>query len=288
MIYYINKDFVWTEETKELKIAGKTFPVCTDPDWVPEKEKRIGEIAVKGARKKSIETDSVKINRKDFPIHPSKNRFFRKKIGWLAVKTEDGSEGFIKVNKIRPLALLALILIALAILWLILALCTGTNPKDTPAYLAAQAGITNNNKDAKSHIEYASYESTPDTTWKAGEKQQKIILRLPATTQSVSDSGKKTNVKNPVVAAPSIWVDINKDGKFTANECVFNAPSYDKDGNVTNAGQLLKPGNQITKITLSRTLAKGKYTAQTLWTPQMAEGGSPANPMTFKWTLTVK
>lgn len=291
MLFRIEKDFDYEHQQGQLKIAGKKYNACIDKDWSPKKSERLGNIKTSGKGKvKGDDANYLQLDDdKEIVVLPydSKSHLFTKKKGWIKVESEEQS-GYLKVTGTRILPIIALIILALVIIILVYSLLNGVNPKDAPAYFADQTGIINNdNQQPTAHVSYATYQSTPDQTWKANTLEQDITLALPENVTYTDTDGQQKTEKNPVVAAPSIWVDLNNDGDFSNDECVFNPPTYDKDGTVTHAGNLLDPGKQITHITLTKKIPAGTYKAQTLWTPQMAEGGSPANPMTFNWNLTV-
>lgn len=297
MEYRIDDTYEWDEEASDLRVAGESHRVCVDASWSPRKVQRIGEVTRaghgaprKGEPKLHVGDHMVRVR----PYKP-KTSPFRRRVGWVHVTSDapdpEGSlpqEGFLKVVAVRKAAVIALVVAILAALLLLVSLLTGVEPQWVPTYLADQTGISSDDSKPTATVSYATYESTPDTTWKAGTTEQDVTLRLPATVTYADSDGNQQTTDNPVVAAPSIWVDFNGDGDFSKDECVFNPPAYDKDGNVTDPGQLLEPGKEISHVTLTRTIPAGTYKAMTLWTPRMADGGAPANPMTFQWNLTVQ
>ena len=82
-------------------------------------------------------------------------------------------------------------------------------------------------------------------------------------------------------SSPSIYVDLDADGDFEPDECVYNAP--DSSG----YGHLLRAGSQVDNIQLTRPLDSGTYDALTVWRSVLAGTSTPAGHTSFAWTLTV-
>lgn len=164
-----------------------------------------------------------------------------------------------------------------------------TNPRDMALLFADQAGITNANAEAQaSVISYAAYASMADQTWNAGETSQEVSIWLPATATHTDEDGTDVTEDNPVYAAPHIYVDLNSDGEFSSGECVWNPMEYDEEGRVTNVGQLLMPGHEVTSIELTQPLEAGTYDAELVWTGVTIDTKELANPMSFRFGLTVR
>ena len=237
------------------------------------------------------ETDYVIVNGEQHKVYEEKggiHRVFWKFCGYARVADEDGNIRYVLVEKRRKAAIILLFLLALLIGSIIFWSLTGVKPTDQPVYVMDSTGITQNNKDAKATIDYASYQSTPDQTWKAGTTTQDCTLILPKDVYTKDTSGNEVKHDNPVMAAPHIYVDLNADGEFTEDECVFNPQTFDDDGNVSDYGAMLEPGHQIDQIELTQALSAGTYSAKTVWTGITTADHAVANPMTFQWNLTVE
>ena len=125
-------------------------------------------------------------------------------------------------------------------------------------------------------IEYASYEATMDSEWRANAIDQNFSLSLPASSTHGGTTG-----KNPVDSSPSVYVDIDSDGDFEPDECVYNAP--DSSG----YGSLLRAGSRVDSIELTRPLDAGTYSALTVWRSVLVGTSTPAGHTSFAWTLKV-
>jgi len=169
-----------------------------------------------------------------------------------------------------PLALCA-VLLALA-----LRTCGTTSQAPAPHYMDGQTQTEEVSTQPVASIEYASYEATMDSTWRANAIDQKFSLSLPASSTHGGTTG-----KNPVDSSPSIYVDLDADGDFEPDECVYNAP--DSSG----YGHLLRAGSSVDSIELVRPLDAGTYSALTVWRSVLAGTSTPAGHTSFAWTLTV-
>ena len=175
-----------------------------------------------------------------------------------------------KTVLLLPLALCALLLC------LSLAFC-GNGSGGSLSFLDGQTSNGGASKPVIS-IDYASYDATVDCTFKANTLEQHFKLSLPAT---CTHGGKEGG--NPVDSSPSIYVDLNGDGKYSDSECVYNAP----DG--TGYGKLLRPGSEVDSIELTQKVPAGTYKALTVWRSVLASDHSkPAGQSSFTWTLTVE
>lgn len=170
-----------------------------------------------------------------------------------------------------PLALCA-VLLALA-----LRTCGTTSQAPAPHYMDGQTQTEGAEPSQPvASIEYASYEATMDGEWRANAIDQIFSLSLPASSTHGGTTG-----KNPVDSSPSIYVDINADGDFEPDECVYNAP--DSSG----YGSLLRAGSRVDSIELTRPLDAGTYSALTVWRSVLAGTSTPAGHTSFAWTLKV-
>lgn len=185
-------------------------------------------------------------------------------------------ERYIRVMKKRWLAIIGIILLAAALFTFIFWLITGQNPvRNAVDYVGDQTGVVETNKDVKGTVEgYTSFESTPDQTWAVGELEQKMTIRNLA--------------GNAVDVCPHVYVDTNKDGKFSDDECVYNVPEYDDNGNVTNDTTRIAPGHEIDTITLTHALEKGDYDAQIVYTTYFTGTDNAANGMNFTFHVSVE
>lgn len=279
----------WENADTTLKLDKKTYPAASCDEWQPPKNERLGEITSRKAKK---DAKDIVVGLHQYALHPmhNKRRFFVRRKGWVQVQESNGTvAGYVLVTGMRKSAVIATVCIALTAGVAALSLTTGVAPQNLPIIFADQTGITNNNKDAHAEIgSYSAYASVPDQTWKAGETKQDVSLSLPATVTHTDKEGKDKTDDNPIYAAPHIYVDLNKDGEFTEDECVYNPMQYDSNGNVTNIGALLKPGNEVKSIQLTKAIDAGEYDAELLWTGITIESHEMANPMTFKFGLTVQ
>jgi len=171
--------------------------------------------------------------------------------------------------------ILGVILLLIALVLVVGSVVTGVSPAEIPAYWADQTGITQNNTEAAMDSEqlYTTFESVPDCTWVAGTTTQPIRL--------VNAAG------NPVDLAPHVYVDVNGDGEFAEDECVWNPVEYDDEGNVTSWGALIAPGNQVSQIEIDREIPEGTYAAHVTFTALLLETHDLTNPMSFDFTVTV-
>ena len=173
-----------------------------------------------------------------------------------------------------------LMLLPLALVGVLLALalrtCGTTSQAPAPRYMDGQTQTEEVSTQPVASIEYASYEATMDSEWRANAIDQNFSLSLPAFSTPDGTTG-----KNPVDSSPSIYVDINADGDFEPDECVYNAP--DSSG----YGHLLRAGSRVDSIELTRPLDSGTYDAMTLWRSVLAGSSTPAGETAFAWTLTV-
>lgn len=183
------------------------------------------------------------------------------------------------VLHLRKWVLLLPLAIAALILCLTLAFCgsSGSGGSDALGFLDSAKSSGETSQPVVS-IDYASYDASVDSTWKADSLTQEFKLSLPATCTHGGETG-----GNPVDSAPSVYVDLNSDGTFDDSECVYNAPDS------TGYGKLLAAGSEVESIELNQPIAAGEYTAMTVWRSVLASDHStPAGQSSFTWTLTVE
>lgn len=295
MEYIINRN-EWDNSDHKVRINKRKFPAASSREWLPEKADRIGEAIAQGKKtpqEKSGGVGSLHIYDRYYLITPiSRNKvkhFFFKERGWVQAANTKGRLGYVLIRSFRFVLIPVAILLVLAAVSLSLYLNTGIAPIYQPQYIADQTGITSNRNDPTVEIgSYSAYQSVPDYTWKAGETHQEIKLVLPANVTVKDKYGRDQSYKNPIDAAPHIYVDLNKDGEFTEDECLYNPMTLDDEGNITDIGKLLQAGNEITSVDLTSPLDAGEYDAQVLWTGITSDTHEMANPMTFRFHLTVQ
>lgn len=212
-------------------------------------------------------------------FHPLRDRKQRKGVfvrEGYAVPTVGNGPDVLVLHLRRWLLLLPLALCAV-LLALALRTCGTTSQAPAPHYMDGQTQTEGAEPSQPvASIEYASYEATMDGEWRANAIDQIFSLSLPASSTHGGTTG-----KNPVDSSPSIYVDINADGDFEPDECVYNAP--DSSG----YGHLLRAGSRVDSIELVRPLDAGTYSALTVWRSVLAGTSTPAGHTSFAWTLTV-
>lgn len=211
-------------------------------------------------------------------FHPLRDRKERKGVfvrEGYAVPTVGGPD--VLVLHLRKWLLLLPLALCAVLLALALRTCGTTSQAPAPHYMDGQTQTEGAEPSQPvASIEYASYEATMDGEWRANAIDQIFSLSLPASSTHGGTTG-----KNPVDSSPSIYVDINADGDFEPDECVYNAP--DSSG----YGHLLRAGSRVDSIELVRPLDAGTYSALTAWRSVLAGTSTPAGHTSFAWTLTV-
>lgn len=191
---------------------------------------------------------------------------------------EDGeflSGCYARVLHIRRWLLLLPLLLAALLLCLSLSLCS---PSGSPQYLTGMTGTAGATTKPVVSVDYAAYDATVDSIWKADTLTQDFRLSLPSTCKYAK--GKEGG--NPIISSPSIMVDLNHDGKYSDSECVYNAP--DKTG----YGAFIRPGCEVNRIKLTQSVPAGTYSARTVWRSVLAsDGKTPASSTSFDFNLTV-
>lgn len=210
-------------------------------------------------------------------FHPLRDRKERKGVfvrEGYAVPTVGGPD--VLVLHLRKWLLLLPLALCAVLLALALRTCGTTSQAPAPRYMDGQTQTEEVSTQPVASIEYASYEATMDGEWMANAIDQKFSLSLPA----FSTQGGITS-RNPVDSSPSIYLDINADGDFEPDECVYNPP--DESG----YGSLLRVGSRVDTIKLVRPLDAGVYDARTIWRSVLAGSSTPAGETAFAWSLTV-
>lgn len=183
----------------------------------------------------------------------------------------------VRVLHLRRWLLLLPLLIAALFLALTLTFCgSGSTSPDFLSGMTETAGATAR---PVVSVDYAAYDATVDSVWKADTLTQDFKLSLPATCKY--SKGKQGG--NPIISSPSISVDLNRDGKYSDTECVYNPAG--KDG----YGAFLRPGTEVDRITLTQKVPAGTYNARTVWRSVLSsDGKTPAGTTSFDFTLTVR
>lgn len=211
-------------------------------------------------------------------FHPLRDRKERKGVfvrEGYAVPTVGGPD--VLVLHLRKWLLLLPLALCAVLLAFALRTCGTTSQAPAPHYMDGQTQTEGAEPSQPvASIEYASYEATMDGEWRANAIDQNFSLSLPA----FSTHGGITS-RNPVDSSPSIYLDINADGDFEPDECVYNPP--DESG----YGSLLRAGSRVDTIELVRPLDAGTYSALTVWRSVLAGTSTPAGHTSFAWTLTV-
>lgn len=184
---------------------------------------------------------------------------------------------YARVLHIRKWLLLIPLLIAALFLVLTLTFCGSFST--SPQYIAGMVGTAgaDQNKPVTS-VEYASYDSSSDTTIPANSYEVDFRLSLPATCKY----SKQHEGANPIMSSPSIWADLNGDRKYSDSECIYNPAGK------TGYGAFLRPGTEVDRITLTQKLPAGIYNARVVWRSVLSsDGKTPAGSTSFDFTLTV-
>lgn len=257
-----------------VDIRGEEYACASGRYWVPPREERGGRITTRG---------------KELDRAPS--RLLYTHIGW--VKREDtGKYAALYKRRIAPIVVLIAVVVC-ACIGISAAVVRnggagndsagGTASASAPSYIESETTVPHKSEVTGTAVSYAAYESVPDQTWKANSLTQNIRLALPG---SVIEADGST-VGNPVDAAPHIYVDVNGDGAFSEDECVYNPMTYGADGNITDYGKFLRAGTEVNQITLNQALKAGTYNAELVWTGVLVSDHTPANPMSFNFVITV-
>lgn len=181
----------------------------------------------------------------------------------------------VRVLHFRRWLLLLPLLLAALLLCLSLSLCS---PSTSPDYLSGMTGTAGATSKPVVSVDYAAYDATVDSVWKADTLTQDFTLSLPATCKY--SKGKEGG--NPIISSPSIMVDFNHDSKYSDNECVYNPAG--KDG----FGAFLRPGCEVNRIRLTQPVKAGTYSARTVWNSVLErDGKTPAGSTSFDFKLTV-
>lgn len=217
--------------------------------------------------------------------HVARNRKERKGVfvrEGNAVKLINQGDGtpstFAVVLHLRRWLLLIPLLLACLLVCLSFSFC-GSNPESPSlGFIEGQTQTQGAVSAPVASIDYAAYDATVDSTFKAGSMTQDFKLLLPAT---VTHGGETSG--NPVASSPSVYVDLDGSGTFEESECVYNAPD------ATGYGKLLAAGSEVDSIELTQAIPAGQYKAMTLWRSVLSSDHSQAaGQSSFTFTLTVQ
>ncbi len=204
-----------------------------------------------------------------------KRLFFRAAGCVRAERDKDGFQFYARVYHLRKWVLLLPLALCALLLCLSLSLCS---PSGSPDFLSGMTGTAGATSKPVVSVDYAAYDATVDSVWKADTLTQDFRLSLPSTCKYAK--GKTGG--NPILSSPSIWVDMDGNNQFSDNECVYNAP--DKTG----YGAFIRPGCEVNHIKLTQSVPAGTYSARTVWNSVLArDGKTPAGSTSFDFTLTV-
>lgn len=284
-------------KTKTVKLAGETVKYIPKADFDKESEDAVVG-AITSSSTKNVKDDESAVNIQGTYFKVSD---IGKKDSDTYEKAEKKAVGYIPVKKLRsdgelfvmyqkkskwPLIFIPIAIVVLIILILLL-LPEDKKPDFVPNFIGTEKQTET--KDPTAEVGgYSSYASVPDQTWAANTTEQDVTLTLPKNVSIKDAEGNDISYENPVISSPHIYVDLNNDGEFSEDECIYNPVTYDEDGNISDYGDMLKPGNTIDHITLTQGLPAGTYNAKVLWTSLIAENNQPANPMVFNFTITVQ
>lgn len=181
----------------------------------------------------------------------------------------------VRVLHLRRWLLLLPLLLAALLLCLSLSLCS---PSSSPDFLSGMTGTAGATSKPVVSVDYAAYDATVDSIWKADTLTQDFRLSLPSTCKYAK--GKEGG--NPIISSPSVMVDLNHDGKYSDSECIYNPAGK------TGYGAFLRPGCEVNRIKLTQSVPAGTYSARTVWNSMLArDGKTPAGSTSFDFNLTV-
>lgn len=189
---------------------------------------------------------------------------------------QSGYFDYAAVLHIRKWVLLLPLALCALLLCLSLSLCP---PSSSPDYLSGMTGTAGATSRPVVSVDYAAYDATVDSVWKADALTQDFRLSLPATCKY--SKGKQGG--NPIISSPSLMVDLNHDGKYSDSEIVYNPAGK------TGYGAFLRPGTEVDRITLTQKVPAGTYNARTVWRSVLSsDGKTPAGSTSFDFTLTAR
>lgn len=268
-------------DTGRERLSGELFPADFDADIEPGWE--IFALSFRRSERTFRGLPPVLVGRTVHFLHKPKKRrgVFVREGGCVRLAFVDlpgellGSP--VRVLHIRRWLLLLPLLIAALFLALTLTFCGSGST--SPDFIAGMTGTAGATPKQVASIDYAAYDASVDSTWKADSLTQDFRLSLPATCKYAK--GKEGG--NPIISSPSVMVDLNHDSKYSDTECVYNPAG--KDG----YGAFLRPGCEVNRIKLTQPVPAGTYSARTVWNSVLAsDGKTPAGSTSFDFNLTVE
>lgn len=265
-------------DTGRERLSGEreAFPAEFDADIVPGWE--IFALSFRRSERTFRGLPPVLVGRTVHFLHKPKKRrgVFVREGGCVRLAFVD-LPGELLGSPVRVLHLRKWLLLAATLLCLTLTLCGSGS--SSPDYLAGMTGTAGATSKPVVSVDYAAYDATVDSVWKADTLTQDFRLSLPATCKYAK--GKTGG--NPILSSPSIWVDMDGNNQFSDNECVYNAP--DKTG----FGAFIRPGCEVNRIRLTQLVKAGTYSARTVWNSVLErDGKTPAGSTSFDFKLTVE
>lgn len=267
-------------ETERLSGEREPFPADFDADIEPGWE--IFALSFRRTTRTFRGLPPVLVGRTVHFLHKPKSRrgVFVREGGCVRLAFVD-LPGELLGSPVRVLHLrrwLLLLPLLLAALFLALTLTFCGSGSTSPDFIAGMTGTAGATPKQVVSVDYAAYDASVDSTWKADSLTQDFRLSLPATCKYAK--GKEGG--NPIISSPSIMVDFNHDSKYSDNECVYNPAG--KDG----FGAFLRPGCEVNRIKLTQSVPAGTYSARTVWRSLLAsDGKTPAGSTSFDFNLTV-
>lgn len=280
------------DDCKEHLAGRLTVPAVADPDGKDAPKVFIHAFAVRRNPPEDADPTLLFTYNGDNPRQPlfwvkgkrwhaAREETGRKRLLFRAggcVRVERDKDGFTFNARVYHLRKWVLLLpLALCALLLCLSLMFCGSGSGSLGFLDGQKPTGESTKPVVS-IEYASYDASVDSTWKADSLTQAFKLSLPATCTHGGETG-----GNPVDSSPSVYVDLDGNGTFDDSECVYNAPDS------TGYGKLLAAGSEVDSIELNQKVPAGEYKAMTVWRSVLSSDHSqPAGQSSFTWALTVE
>lgn len=246
-----------------------------DPDSIPEDEDGCA-ILPKGQPAFWVKA-GTRVHAARFLFGEKRRLFWRSGDCVTIARDLDSTTYPARVYHLRKWVLLLPLAIAALVLCLSLTFCGSGSGGSSLGFLDGAKSSGGSSQPVVS-IDYASYDASVDSTWKADSLNQDFRLSLPATCTHDGETG-----GNPVASAPSVYVDLDGNGTFDGSECVYNAPDS------TGYGKLLAAGSEVDSIELNQEIPAGEYRAKTVWRSVLSSDHSqPAGQSSFTWALTVE
>lgn len=245
------------EEYNTVKICGEKIQTVKRPDD-PE---IVGEVRPKGRYPKRAKV----IGRLDDIVDVVEPDTFGK---FLYRRRHDliqvGDNQFLTVVRHRVPLIIVIVIAIIAATDILIMGATGVDPAKTALDYFGSNPAPLESKD-NAAIEYTSFESTPDVKWSLADQTHKIRIN--------------NDKANPVDMCPHVFIDLNHDGSFTDDECVFNPVKYNDDGSVASFGSRIAPGKSINEITFTRDVQPGDYDAVVRYDAFMSGSEEQGNGM---------